>query len=311
MILTLQAGDAALQYSRLTALIKWINSSDLLSGISVLSRKCAKFPDSRLAKTVKSADKFYQMPSLDLFFFCVAGPAVLFAGISKGGFGSGAAFASASILALVVDPGLALGVMLPLLMLIDAASLRPYWGKWSLPDVRLLVFGGLPGVILGAALYRVASADLFRLLIGAISVGFVVWQISTRSGWIRIAQDRLSDRFGVILGTIAGFTTFISHAGGPPAAIFLLRRGLNKTQYQASTVLLFWILNIVKFVPYAFLGMFTAQTFLANIALAPFALLGTWLGVRAHHMVSERAFFGLTYVLLSVTGTKLIWDGLF
>ncbi len=36
---------------------------------------------------------------LDAQFFMVAIPAVLFAGISKGGFGSGAAFAAASILA--------------------------------------------------------------------------------------------------------------------------------------------------------------------------------------------------------------------
>ena len=71
-----------------------------------------------------------------------------------------------------------------------------------------------------------------------------------------------------------------------------------------------WAINIAKFIPYAFLGMFTVQTGLANLALAPFALLGAWLGVKAHHMVPERAFFALTYVLLVVTGTKLIWDGL-
>jgi len=250
------------------------------------------------------------MLTLDLFFFCVAGPAVLFAGISKAGFGSGAAFAAATILALVVEPGLALGVMLPLLMLIDASSLKPYWRKWSAPDVRLLVIGGVPGVVLGAALYRVASPDLLRLLIGGVSVGFVLWQLSLASGLVKLARTRLPDWAGLVAGVAVGFTTFISHAGGPPAAVFLLSRGLGKTQYQATTVLLFWILNIVKFVPYAALGMFTAQTFLANVALAPFALLGTWLGVKAHHLVPERAFFALTYVLLMVTGSKLIWDGL-
>ena len=62
--------------------------------------------------------------------------------------------------------------------------------------------------------------------------------------------------------------------------------------------------------PYAFLGMFTVQTAVANLALAPFAVLGAWLGVKAHHMVPERAFFLLTYVLLTFTGAKLIWDGL-
>jgi uncharacterized membrane protein YfcA len=250
------------------------------------------------------------MLTLDLFFFCVAGPAVLFAGISKAGFGSGAAFAAATILALVVEPGLALGVMLPLLMLIDPSSLKPYWRKWSAPDVRLLVIGGVPGVVLGAALYRVASPDLLRLLIGGVSVGFVLWQLSLASGLVKLARTRLPDWAGLVAGVAVGFTTFISHAGGPPAAVFLLSRGLGKTQYQATTVLLFWILNIVKFVPYAALGMFTAQTFLANVALAPFALLGTWLGVKAHHLVPERAFFALTYVLLMVTGSKLIWDGL-
>ncbi|MEM9967574.1 MAG: sulfite exporter TauE/SafE family protein [Pseudomonadota bacterium] len=250
------------------------------------------------------------MLTLDFFFFCVAGPAVVFAGISKGGFGSGAAFASAAVLALVIEPGLALGVMLPLLMLIDIAALKPYWRKWSAPDVRLLLLGGVPGVLVGAAFYTVASPDLFRLLIGGVALGFVAWQIITRRGWLQSSQQKLPDAYGFILGTLAGFTTFISHAGGPPAAIFLLRRGLSKTQYQSTTVLLFWVLNIVKFVPYALLGMFTAQTLLANIVLAPFALLGTWIGVHAHRVVSERMFFGITYALLLLTGGKLIWDGL-
>ena len=80
------------------------------------------------------------MLELSLGFFLVAGPAVIFAGISKSGFGSGAAFASASILALVVEPGLALGVMLPLLMLVDAATLRPYWGKWNLRASLLMIW---------------------------------------------------------------------------------------------------------------------------------------------------------------------------
>lgn len=250
------------------------------------------------------------MLELDLLFFCIAGPAVLFAGVSKAGFGSGAAFAAATVLALVVDPGLALGIMLPLLMLIDVSSLKPYWRKWSTPDVRLLIIGGVPGVVAGALLYRVASPDLLRLLIGLVSVGFVLWQVSLATGFVRLARSRMPDGAGLFFGTITGFTTFISHAGGPPAAIFLLSRGLTKTQFQATTVILFWVLNIAKFVPYAALGMFTTQTFLANIVLAPFALLGTWIGVRAHHIVPERLFFGITYVLLMVTGTKLIWDGL-
>ncbi|QUJ76884.1 sulfite exporter TauE/SafE family protein [Sulfitobacter albidus] len=250
------------------------------------------------------------MLTLDTTFFLVAGPAVIFAGISKGGFGSGAAFAAASMLALVVDPALALGVMLPMLMLVDLATLRPYWGRWHLREAALLIAGGIPGVLLGLALFRVASPDLLRLLIGAISLGFVAWQIATRSGALALGQRRMPDWGGAVAGVAAGFTSFISHAGGPPAAVFLLARGLGKTGYQATSVLVFFAINIAKFVPYAFLGMFTWETTQANFALAPFALLGAWLGVRAHRIVPERLFFAITYVALTLTGVKLIWDGL-
>jgi|SRR6056297_1397658 len=250
------------------------------------------------------------MLPIEFGVFALAVPAVLMAGISKGGFGSGAAFTGASILALVVPPGQALGIMLPLLMLIDLSTLRPYWRRWSWRDARRLVLGGVPGVALGAALYRVADADLLRLLIGAVCFLFVGWQIALRAGLMRVAARPLPGWVGVLAGVVAGFTSFVSHAGGPPAAAYLLSQRLDKTTFQATTVLTFWVYNIVKFVPYAFLGIFTVETLLIDLVLAPVAILGAWLGVRAHRMVSERLFFAVTYVLLTLTGGKLIWDAL-
>ena len=250
------------------------------------------------------------MPELDFSFFAIAIPAVIFAGVSKGGFGSGAAFASAAILAVMFEPGAAIGVMLPLLMLVDLATLRPYWKRWESRHAWLLIAGGLPGVALGAALYRVADADLMRLLIGAISVAFVIWQVLGRAGKIPVASRPIPPAGGLLAGAVAGFTSFVSHAGGPPAAVYLLSQRPGKTAFQATTVLVFWAINVMKFVPYTFLGIFTAQSLLADLFLAPFALLGAWLGVKAHYAIPERLFFGLTYVLLTVTGTKLIWDGL-
>lgn len=250
------------------------------------------------------------MLEFNLLFFAVAIPATVFAGVSKGGFGSGVAFASSSILALILTPTQALALMLPLLMLIDVATLRPYWRRWSWPDARVLILGGVPGVALGIWLFQITSDDVLRLLIGVISLVFVFWQVLQRQGWLPQVARRLPPSAGVVAGVVAGFTSFVSHAGGPPAAVYLLSQRLTKTQFQATTVLLFWVINIAKFIPYAWLGLFTLQTTMANFLLAPFALLGAWLGVKAHYMVSQRLFFGLTYVLLTVTGCKLVWDAL-
>jgi hypothetical protein len=245
---------------------------------------------------------------LDTTFFLLAVPAVIFAGISKGGFGSGAAFAATPLLALVIDPRLALGFMLPLLLLIDLATLRPYWRKWDAEATRLLILSSLPGVALGIAVYRVADADVFRFLIGAISVGFVLFQVGRSRGWIRAAERPAGTGAALLAGIVGGFASFVSHAGGPPVAVYLLSRRITKTAFQATTVIVFLVVNVVKAVPYAALGLFSTETLWGNLLLAPAALFGAWAGVKLHRIVPEAVFFRITYVLLTITGSKLIWD---
>lgn len=250
------------------------------------------------------------MISFDPGFLAIAIPAVFLAGVSKGGFGSGASFVAAAILALILPPGLALGIMLPLLMLIDVAALRPYWRKWHGPSAMALVIGAVPGVALGAAVYSFVPADAFRVLIGLVCLAFVAFQLSAGRGQLQQSRWGFSRVWGWLTGVFAGFTSFISHAGGPPVAVYLLGQGMAKTPYQATTVIVFWVINLLKLGPFWALGLFTKETLLAGVVLAPFALLGTWAGVRAHAWISPRAFFAVTYILLVGTGARLIWLGL-
>lgn len=247
---------------------------------------------------------------LDITFFALAVPAVLFAGISKGGFGGGAAFAATPFLALAMEPAQAVGLMLPLLMLMDVSALKPYWKKWSWPNAKMLILGGVPGVLSGAALYKAADPDFFRVLIGLVAVGFVLFQFARGQGWIAVREKPFSSAAAGFWGILTGFTSFISHAGGPPASIQLLSQNLSKTSYQATTVVTFWAINALKFIPYFLLGFFTVQTAIADLVLAPVAFIGVMIGVYAHRLVPETLFFKVTYVFLLVTGSKLIFDGL-
>lgn len=250
------------------------------------------------------------MELFSLSVFAVTIPAVVFAGISKGGFGSGVAFASASILALVLEPAVAIGLMLPLLMLIDVASLPAYWRKWDWGAARVLLAGAVPGTLLGAYFFALADPDMIRLMIGLVALIFVAWQGAQKYGLIRLGQAQFGPKTGLLSGLVLGFTSFVSHAGGPAAAVFLLGQGLNKLTYQATTVLVFWAVNFFKSGFYAGMGIFTRDTLLMDLFLIPAALLGTWIGIRAHHFVSDRIFFGITYVALTLTGAKLVWDAL-
>lgn len=248
---------------------------------------------------------------LEGWVFALAAAAALLAGISKGGFGSGVAFASSAILALVVDPGFALALMLPVLMLIDVASLKPYWGKWHAPSARAIILGGVPGTLLGALLFTIVSADVIRVLIGIVALGFPLFQLARARGWLSPEPRPFSQKAGLLTGVAVGFTSFISHAGGPPMAVFMLsQEGIGKTAYQATTVLVFWIINLLKSGFYVGLGIFTLASLTASLMVAPFALLGTWIGVKAHHLIPERAFFAVAYAALVLTGLRLIWVGL-
>jgi hypothetical protein len=91
--------------------------------------------------------------------------------------------------------------------------------------------------------------------------------------------------------------------------MYLLRRGIDRTQFVATTVVFFAVMNYVKIVPYAWLGQFDRDNLMAALVLSPLAPVGMGIGLWLHHRVTDRFFFQLAYVLLFVVGVKLIWDG--
>ncbi|QHQ36270.1 sulfite exporter TauE/SafE family protein [Algicella marina] len=248
--------------------------------------------------------------TLDLTFYLFAVPAVIFAGIAKGGFANGPAFAAAPFLALVVPPTQAVALMLPILMVMDVTALRAYWRQWQWNDVKLLLFASVPGILIGALLFRTIDGSFVKLMIGVIAVGFVAFQISVKRGWLKLGRGEPTSASAILWGGLSGFSSFVSHAGGPPASVYLLRRNLDKTTFQACSVLFFSVVNALKFFVYLGMGLFTTDTVWAVATLVPCAIAGTLAGVWAHKHVPETLFFNLAYIFLTLTGLKLIWDAL-
>lgn len=247
---------------------------------------------------------------LNVAFYALAVPAILIAGFAKGGFGGGAVFLATPLLAMVIPPQLAVSLMLPLLVFMDIGAIRAFWGKWDWPNARLLMTGSIAGVVVGTLIFGIADPDHLRLLIGGLAVSFVLFQLARSRGLITIKPQPLRPGRAMFWGSLAGFTSFISHAGSPPALVHLLGQRLEKTTFQATTVVVFFWINLIKLPPYFALGLFTKETLIANLTLLPAALIGVQIGVWAHDRISERLFFTVTYVLLFGTGSKLILDAL-
>ena len=69
-------------------------------------------------------------------------------------------------------------------------------------------------------------------------------------------------------------------------------------------------MNYVKLVPYFFLGQLSAQNMLTSLLLLPLAPIGVRIGVWLAKRMSDRWFYRIIYVMLAVTGVKLVADGL-
>jgi uncharacterized membrane protein YfcA len=236
-------------------------------------------------------------------------PALLVAGIGKGGFGGAAGFAATPLMALALGPRDAVGVMLPLLMVMDAAALRAFWGRWVATDLRPLMLGLAVGTALGWALFDALSPAAMQLAIGALALGFVVQRVAQRRGWRPAGSAAPAPRRAAFWGAAAGLTSFVAHAGGPPVAMHLLPRGLDKTALQATMVAAFAFVNALKLPVYVELGLVRRETLILALALAPAAYAGIRLGVWLHGRVRQEAFDRIVVVGLALAGAKLAWDG--
>ena len=239
-------------------------------------------------------------------FFAVAIPAILLMGISKGGFGSGAGLFATPLMALAVPIPQAAAILLPILIVMDVAGLWAYRGVFSRENMKLILVGGVLGVVLGSLSFRYFSEAWIRLLLGAIAVGFVL-QRYLRPAATKPAPPSAAK--AIFWSACSGVTSTIAHAGGPPLSVYLLPQRLDKAVLVGTTVIFFAVINVVKLVPYAWLGLFDARNLLTSAALAPLAPLGIWLGVTLMRRLSERVFYSVCYALLLVVGVKLAWDG--
>jgi uncharacterized membrane protein YfcA len=247
----------------------------------------------------------------DPVFYLCAIPALLIVGVAKGGLGGGIGILGVPLMALAVDPVQAAAIMLPILMLMDAFALHRWWGRWHLGNLRIVLPGAVAGIVVGFFTFRYLSEDHIRILIGLIAVGFVAHHVAGVLRGRTPPTEPLAPRpvAGTFWGGLAGFTSFGVHAGGPPINVYLLRQGLDKAAFQATSVAFFAIVNWVKVPPYAWLGQFRTDTLATALVLAPLAPLGIWLGAWLHHRIDETLFFRVVYASLLIVGVRLIWIG--
>jgi uncharacterized membrane protein YfcA len=231
-------------------------------------------------------------------------------GISKGGFGGGLGTAAVPLLALVISPIQAAAILLPILCVMDIVAVWKFRGKWDWPELRVLIPASLIGITVGTLLFGYMSAAIVKLIVGAVAVIFTLHFWTSKRRLDGAAPQNYPRHLGWLGGSVAGFTSFVAHSGGPPVNMYLLRRPLDRTGFAATCIAFFAIVNYVKLIPYAWLGQLSIDNLATSAVLVVLAPVGVLAGAWMHQRVSDRIFFALVYVLLLLVGVKLIYDGI-
>lgn len=249
----------------------------------------------------------------DPYFYAAAIPAVIMVGLSKGGFGGAMALLGVPLMALAISPVQAAAILLPILIVMDMASLWSWRSHKDAKTLSIMVPGALIGIGIGWATAAWVTDPMIRLIVGSVALWFV-WRYLVQ----KMAEARTGDLkaprghrpvLGVLWGALAGFTSFVSHAGGPPYQIYTLPLRQDPRTYTGTSVRFFAIINALKLVPYFALGQFDTTNLSTSLVLSPLALVATLGGAFIVRRMKPDIFYPFMYVMVLLASLKLIWDG--
>jgi uncharacterized membrane protein YfcA len=248
------------------------------------------------------------LPDYTAAFWITAVLAVILVGIAKAGFGGGIGVIATPLMALVMPVADAAALLLPLLIIIDMLSIRYYWGRYHRHSIKILLPFALAGIVVGALLFSTFSQNerALKIGIGLLSITFVIWRAVQKLVLGALEKRPLSDNAGRVLGGLAGFTSTLAHAGGPPVAIYLLPHQLPRDLFVGTTVLFFTVVNLVKLIPYSTLGLIQVGNLLTILILSPLCYVGVRLGLILNRRFTDIWFNRVVYTLLLLTGIQLI-----
>jgi uncharacterized protein len=241
----------------------------------------------------------------DPYFYAVTIPAVLLLGISKSGFGAGFGSLAVPMMALAVTVPDAAAILMPVLLVMDILGMAAFRKDFDMKLLRFLLPWGLLGIVIGALLFKALDSHTVAGIVGVFTLLFLAQRLLFPP---TLDSPHPPKWLGAILTATSGFTSFIAHAGGPPINAYVIPMRLSPVKFTATMAFFFFVINLSKWIPYAWLGLLDTRNMATSLVLLPIAPIGVWIGVRLARRISPVLFYRLLYTGMALTGTKLIWD---
>src|SRR5215212_5344238 len=226
-------------------------------------------------------------------------------GIAKGGFGGLGALLT-PILALILPVALAVGVLLPMLMVGDAFALYMYWKEWDVELVKRMLPAGIVGALAGTALLSWLSPDGLRIVLGVFVLVLVAYKfVSDR---IQAMRYEPKTWHAPAASLLAGVASGMFNYGGPAFSSYLLLQKLKARPFIATSAIYFAILNLIKVPGFLYTGVLNLPLLFSLWWVFPFIPVGIWVARVTLTRISPATFEWIIIVLLIFSSLWLFWQ---
>ncbi|MCG6882585.1 MAG: sulfite exporter TauE/SafE family protein [Silicimonas sp.] len=223
-------------------------------------------------------------------------------GVAKGGLASAAALA-VPFLAIFMNPVQAAALVLPVLLVTDLAAIWLYRRDFSTRNVLILLPAMFAGIAIATVIVPYTPEPALLAFTGAVGL-WAVWRqwFGSRPQGLQKAEIVP----GLLWGTVAGITTFITHSGAPPTQAYLMPQNLPRLIFAGTMSITFAIANFAKIPSYHALGYFDGLDWPLVGALAAIGLVSTFLGRWMVKTMSDRIYMRVIEALLLVLSVILL-----
>ena len=168
----------------------------------------------------------------------------------------------------------------------------------------------LPLVVAGTTIGMTLLVNLPRD-VAMVALGVFILAVAISNLTQGEAVKMISNNWAYVAGVAGGITSTLFGAGGPPYAIYLSRRGLNKEQYRATLGICTIFSITLRVCVFVITGMLMAlKPWLWALTCLPAALLGLWVASKAFARFSRNTLIRAIGVMLVLSGVSLIARGL-
>lgn len=240
-------------------------------------------------------------------YWLISGLAAFLLGVSKGGIPM-IAILSVPLMSLFMDPAAAAGLLLPLYIVADFYAMYLFRKSFSIKNLKILIPGAVGGILIGFFAVAVVPNNAVKLLVACIGFSYFLNSLRARFTRSEIPARSADIPRGLFWGALAGLTSYISHAGGPPYQAYVLPQRLDKMVFLGTTTIFFTAVNLMKLPAYLLAGQVTWDSLSQAVWLAPSVLVGAWSGVAISRALPERIFFLMIEMALLAVSFKLLFE---